>query len=245
MLNLKTLPWLGNQQHLPIPDLPQPKMTTTETNDDSYNNFFRDKTIFLTGATGNLGGCILYKLTEVLGCQHIYVLCRGSAARAKIKLTKNMPLQAPAILLHPGLVFITGDIKEPGFAIAQPLLERMQREVQIIINAAADISLQAPLSATMASNCMPPLELAQMATKFQHLESFIQISTAYCNSFLPDGIVEEKIYPLGDPEVELSAFSEKGTTQYLSQFPAPYYYSKVYKPHDVSDHANAYPDISI
>ena len=245
MLNLKTLPWLGNQQHPPFPDLTQPKMTTNKTPDGFYSEFFRDKTIFLTGATGNLGGCLLYKLTEILGCQHIYVLCRGSAARAKIQLTKNMPLQAPSIFLHPGLVFITGDIKEPGFAITQPLLERMQREVQIIINAAADISLQAPLSSTMESNCLPPLELAQMATKFQRLESFIQISSAYCNSFLPDGIVEEKIYPLGDPEVELSAFGEKGTTQYLSQFPAPYYYSKVYEPNGVSHHASADSDIAI
>ena len=216
-------------------------MSTPAADSSGYMNYFRDKTVFLTGGTGNLGGCLLFKLAKILNVQHIYVLCRGSAARAKIKLTKNMPLQVKDVLFNPGLVFVTGDIKEPNFAIPTPQLERMEREVQIIINAAADISLQAPLDSAIASNCMPPLELARMATKFQRLEQFIQISTAYCNSFLPDGIVEEKIYPLGDAESELSAFQEKGSTQYLSQFPAPYYYSKVLKPHRLCNHLTADP----
>ena len=212
---------------LGVRDLLQPILGTQKADGSGPTNYFKDKTIFLTGATGNLGGCLLFKLTAILDARQIYVLCRGSAAMAKITITKNMPLQAKDVLLHPGLVFVQGDIKEPDFAIPKLQLERMEKEVQIIVNAAADISLVAPLKSTIESNCMPPLELARMATKFQRLEQFIQISTAYCNSFLPDGIVEEKMYPLGDPESELNTACETGSTEYLSQFPAPYYYAKV------------------
>lgn len=214
-------------QTLGVEDLLKPIMGTPKADGSSPTDFFKDKTIFLTGATGLLGGCLLFKLTAILQARQIYVLCRGSAAMAKITITKNMPLQAEDVLLHPGLVFVQGDIKEPDFAILKLQLEQMEKEVQIIVNAAADISLVAPLKSVIESDCMPPLELARMATKFQRLEQLIQISTAYCNSFLPDGIVEEKLYPLGDPESELNTARETGSTQYLSQFPAPYYYAKV------------------
>lgn len=212
---------------LGVGDLLQTVTGTPKTDGSQPTDFFKDKTIFLTGATGNLGGCLLFKLISILNARRIYVLCRGSAAMAKITITKNMPLQAEDILLNPSLIFVPGDIQEPDFAISNQQLEQMEKEVQIIVNAAADISLVAPLKSVIESDCMPPLELARMATKFQRLEQFIQISTAYCNSFLPDGIVEEKMYPLGDPETELNTARETGSTQYLSQFPAPYYYAKV------------------
>lgn len=195
-----------------------------------YSNFFRNKTTFLTGATGNLGGCLLYKLTVVLEVRRVYVLCRGSAARARIKMTKNMPEQIKEVLAHKSIVFIVGDIMEPNFGISALNLLEMEETVEIIINSAADVSLRAPLSSAISRNCMPPLELARMATDFQRLEQFIQISTAYCNSFLPDGTVEEEIYPLDDPESELETFSRTGTSPYVSRFPAPYYYSKVIIP---------------
>lgn len=118
-------------------------------------------------------------------------------------------------------------MKEPEFAISKQQLEQMEKEVQIIVNAAADVSLMNSLKSAIESDCLPPLDLARMATKFQHLEQFIQISTAYCNSFLPDGIVEERMYPLGNPETELNTARETGSTGYVSQFTAPYYYAKV------------------
>ena len=219
---------------LGIQDLVQPLLTGSSPNDSGPMaqasgppDFFKDKSIFLTGGTGNLGGCILYKLTAVLHARQIYVLCRGSAAMAKITISKHMPLQAKDVLLHPDIVFVEGNMTEPDFGIPKDQLAQMEKDVQIIINSAADISLAAPLNESIENNCMPPLELAQMATKFQCLEQFIQMSTAYCNSFLPDGVVEEKIYPLGDAESELKTAREQGSTEYSSQFPAPYYYAKV------------------
>jgi hypothetical protein len=38
-----------------------------------------DQTMFLTGATGTLGGCLLYKLALQLPTSKIFVLVRGSA----------------------------------------------------------------------------------------------------------------------------------------------------------------------
>ncbi|KAG8529626.1 uncharacterized protein KY384_005106 [Bacidia gigantensis] len=189
-------------------------------------HFFKDKTVFLTGATGNLGGCLLFKLTVVLQVSKIYILCRGSAAEARSKLKKNMPKQLKSILARKSVVFVVGDVMKPNFGICGKDLARMEEEVNIVINSAADISLRASLESAIPKNCMPPLELARMATRFRRLKLFVQISTAYCNAHLPDGIVEERIYPLDDPEKELETFQRTGTNAQASRFPGGYYYSK-------------------
>jgi fatty acyl-CoA reductase len=73
---------------------------------------------------------------------------------------------------------------------------------------------------------MSTLRLAEMASSFVKLRCFVQISTAYCNSNRPDGIIEERIYPLGDPEDELKEITATGTSPYASNFPWPYGYAK-------------------
>lgn len=75
---------------------------------------------------------------------------------------------------------------------------------------------------------MSTLELAQLASSFKHLQGYVHVSTAYANSFLPDGLVEEKVYELGDAEAQLQEILETGTlvTEELPAFPWPYAFSK-------------------
>ena len=58
------------------------------------------------------------------------------------------------------------------------------------------------------------------------MRQFVQVSTGYCNSNRPDGIIEEKVYPLGDPEAELTEITTTGTSPHASGFPWPYGYAK-------------------
>jgi hypothetical protein len=65
--------------------------------------------------------------------------------------------------------------------------------------------------------------------KMTRLRHFVQVSSAYANSFLPDGPVEEKIYYLSnhdDAEGELEEIFQTGTTRHLKRFPWAYAYSK-------------------
>jgi hypothetical protein len=77
-------------------------------------------------------------------------------------------------------------------------------------------------------NCIPALELAQLAGKFKRLTAFVHISTAYVNSFLPDGVVEEKIYELGDAEKQLCEILDNGTLSRndAAAFPVTYAFGK-------------------
>jgi len=91
---------------------------------------------------------------------------------------------------------------------------------------AANTSFSLSIRQAIDNNCMSTLYLAKMASSFPKLRQFVQISTAYCNSNRPDGIIEEKIYPLGDPEEELKEITTTGTSFHASSFPWPYGYAK-------------------
>lgn len=137
-----------------------------------------------------------------------------------------MPDQVEEILATKKLIFVIGDITKPNFGVSDDTLPVLEREVTVVINSAANISLKNTLRNAVEENCLPPLELARMSTRFRRLKSFVQVSTAYVNGNRPEGLLHEKIYPLDDAEAELAEIQETGTTKHLKGFPWPYAYAK-------------------
>lgn len=189
-------------------------------------DFYQEQTVFLTGSTGGVGGCLLYKLALILPTTKIYVLIRGSEARAVTRWRETLPDQIEDILATKKLVFVVGDISKPNFGISDEMLPELEREVTVVINSAANISLVDPLRKAVEANCFAPLELARMSCHFRRLKSFVQVSTAYVNSNRSDGLLHEKIYPLEDAEAELAEIQLTGTTKHFARFPWAYSYSK-------------------
>jgi thioester reductase-like protein len=198
----------------------------------SIYDFYKEQVAFLTGATGGLGGCLLYKLGIVLDVQRLYVLIRGSESTALERWKYTMPQQYRRIkdlIKARKVILVPGDITKERFGITTETICKIEEEVTIIIHAAANISFRAPLQKVVLDNCLPALRLAAWAIKMTRLQHFVQVSSAYANSFLPDGPVEEKIYYLSSPddaEEELQEILRTGTTKHLQRFPWAYAYSK-------------------
>jgi fatty acyl-CoA reductase len=194
--------------------------------------FYKNQVVFLTGATGGLGGCLLYKLGILLEVKRLYLLIRGLETRALERWRHTMPHQFGHIQdqINAGkIILVRGDMTEKNFGIDKMMLQEIESSVTLIIHAAANISFRAPLAKVVEENCLPALRLAEMSTKFVKLKHFTQVSSAFANSFLPDGPIEEKIYYLASPdtaEAELEEIRQTGTTKYLQDFPWPYAYSK-------------------
>lgn len=201
--------------HVKMKPVPPAKNLHAYSSHAHYYSFFQNQVIFLTGGTGGLGGCLLYKLVLKLQTKKIYCLCR-SKEKAYRSWADTMPNQHKAILDSGKVVILEGDITKPKFGIDPSQIT----DTTIIINAAADISFNQTIDEAIEKNCLPALEIAGVASKLPNLKCFIQVSTAYCNSFLPDGLVEEKLYPIGDPEEELK------TKASVVKFPWSYAYSK-------------------
>jgi nucleoside-diphosphate-sugar epimerase len=195
-----------------------------------YVRIFEGHTVFLTGGTGCLGGCLLYKLSLQLPTRKIYVLVRGDSQRAISKLRQSMPHHAQAILTTKKVEFVIGDMKKAQFGINPDVLQRLQDEVTLVIHAAAKIKLEGPIRNALESNCLPALEMAQMASKFRRMKLFVQLSTSYVNTHLPDGPVLERIYQLGgeeeDPEQELASMLALDKSPHSAKFSSTYTQAK-------------------
>ncbi|KAJ5961418.1 hypothetical protein N7501_006359 [Penicillium viridicatum] len=194
-----------------------------------YGKIFEGHTVFLTGGTGCLGGCLLYKLALQLPTRKIFVLVRGNSQRAIEKLKESMPNHAQAILATKKVEFVIGDMKTVNFGIEPNVLGQLQDQVTLVIHAAAKIKLEGPIRDALESNCLPALEMARIASGFRRLKLLVQVSTSYVNSHLPDGPVLERIYRLGgeeDPEEELASMSTLDTSPHAGKFSSTYTQAK-------------------
>ncbi|KAJ5902730.1 hypothetical protein N7495_003258 [Penicillium taxi] len=193
-----------------------------------YAKIFENHTVLLTGCTGSLGGVLLYKLALQLPTRKIYALIRSQPQQAIKKLRRAMPDQADAILASKKIKFVIGNMRLPSFGIEPALLEQLQNEVTLVIHSAAKITLDANLYDAFENNCLPALEMASMVSKFRHLRLLVQISTAYVNSFLPDGPVLERLYNLTDvsPEEELASILAREETPHATKFSSTYAHAK-------------------
>ncbi|OQE43147.1 hypothetical protein PENCOP_c003G07231 [Penicillium coprophilum] len=194
-----------------------------------YGKIFEGHTVFLTGGTGCLGGCLLYKLALQLPTRKIFVLVRGSSQRAIGILSKSMPNHAEAILATKKVEFVIGDMKSVNFGIETDILGQLQDQVTLVIHAAAKIKLEGPIRDALESNCLPALEMARIASEFRRLKLLIQISTSYVNSHLPDGPVLERMYQLRgeeDPEDELASILTLATSPHSGKFSSTYTQAK-------------------
>lgn len=199
---------------------------------EGYNKVFEGHTVLLTGSTGSLGGCLLYKLALQLPTRKIFALIRGEPAQAIEKWTKSMPDQVQAILASGKVHYIVGDMRTADFGLKSEVLEELREQVTLVIHTAAKISLEASLVDAFENNCLPALEMARIASRFRRLKLLIQLSTAYANSFLPDGPVLERPYSLpdhdgdDDPEQELASILKLNQSPIANRFSSPYAQAK-------------------
>ncbi|KAJ5781108.1 Male sterility NAD-binding [Penicillium paradoxum] len=191
------------------------------------SEWYRGQIVFLTGATGNLGGCLLYKLAIQLPTAKIFVLARGSVQRAIEAWEQSMPEQVEEIIATCKIQFVLGDMTQPNLGLSCANLSRLQNEVTAVINAAGDIALSRNLAETIPINCTAHLTLTALLDTFLKLERFLHVSTTFVTSFLPDGVVKEQVYALyEDPVQELGKILVTGESSYTRQFAAPYALAK-------------------
>ncbi|KAH7377226.1 male sterility protein [Plectosphaerella cucumerina] len=165
--------------------------------------FFSRQVVLLTGATGHLGACLLYKLTLVLGASQVYVLIRTQPEDAIAKWKALMPADAEALvglIRSKNIIFLQGDMVRSDLGLTAATKRQLAERVSIVINAAADISLKATLRDTVVRNCQSALELARLASDFPRLLAFVQVSSLFALSFLRDGPVREELHPIPNAE---------------------------------------------
>lgn len=186
--------------------------------------------VFLTGATGSLGGCLLYKLAVQLPTAKIFVLCRGSMRQAMDKWEASMPEQVDDIFDTGKVHCLIGDIIQPNLGLEAREIDTLQQEVTVVIHSAANFSLFKELPEAINQNCLPVISLARMLLSFKNINALLHISSIATQSFLSHNSVLEKLEDISSdeesPDKQLADILATGQSPYTALFMSPYAQAK-------------------
>lgn len=157
----------------------------------------------------------------------IYLLIRGSKGKnAQERMldmvgSKPFTMRLTKTYCLNKLVAIDSDIAEKGLGLKQDDCLTLIKNVSIIFHVAASVKFEAPLEVNLRHNVVATRTLLDFACKFEKLQCFVHVSTAYSNCQLRQ--IEERVYPMEIPEDPLSL---KLTKAMLDNRPNTYTYTK-------------------
>lgn len=185
--------------------------------------------VFITGGTGFVGGKLLKRLVEEDHSGTIYALCRARDARDVQRRARETFFR----LFHDGalgiemlwdrVVWLRGDMTEPGLGLSSTARDRITHEVDTIYHAAASTDFELPRELAFAINVEGVRSLIELALATENLKRFVHISTAYVvgkrnGSVRPDELPGPK-GPFNNSYEESKAASERLLREHMMQLP--------------------------
>ncbi|OTF69920.1 Male sterility domain-containing protein [Euroglyphus maynei] len=163
-------------------------------------NFYHDKTILITGATGFIGKVLLEKLLRIGVVRRIYVLLRSKRNKTPFERLEELLNESPCFSFHRqqldfGKVFaIDGDITRKDLGLSVEDHRRLTQQVDIVFHSAASVQFKGNLRIFIEQNVLGTDHIMRLCTEMKNLKSVVYVSTAYSNCNL--SMVEEKVYPI-------------------------------------------------
>ncbi|KAI8433264.1 hypothetical protein MSG28_015335 [Choristoneura fumiferana] len=162
--------------------------------------YYANKTIFITGATGFMGKVLVEKLLRCCpGIKRIYLLMRSKKGLSiterladflKSQVFSNLHENDPKCFEK--LRLVSGDILVENLGISEEDREELRRECQIIFHCAACVRFDMKLRDAANLNTRGTLRVLELVEGMRNIEVYIQVSTAYCRCELP--VLEERVY---------------------------------------------------
>lgn len=179
-------------------------MSKLDVQPNEWNNvgdFYANRSILVTGASGFLGKVLIEKLLhDCPKIKNIYVLLRTKGnALAQTRLTQLLESKAFDRIrrIQPKLFekvkVIKGDTTFDNLAISSSDLDILRRDVSIIVHSAATIRFDEPLKRATRINVTATKRVLDLALQLRDLKAFIHVSTAYCNQTKLN--IREAVYP--------------------------------------------------
>lgn len=172
--------------------------------DSDIKEFYRDSTIFITGATGFLGKLAMEKLLRT--CSHlnkIFILMRpkkGKDVKSRFEEIFSEPTFDHLKRHNPRFAekvhFVIGDISLPDLGLNEIDKCKLIQEVDCVLHFAATVRFDEKLRHATYINVRGVRDLILLAKQMKKLRAFLHVSTAFSNCDRRD--IDEKFY---DPPI--------------------------------------------
>ncbi|XP_023179611.1 putative fatty acyl-CoA reductase CG5065 isoform X2 [Drosophila hydei] len=219
--------------------------------------YYKDKTIFITGASGFMGKVLLEKLLySCHSLKEVIIICRpkrGKAPETRLEEMFKLPIfqrirdERPHMLKK--VTIYQGDVTYDLLGLSGDSLKHVVENTNIVFHMAATLKLEGNLRDAIDMNLLGTQRALNVAKDMKQLEAFVHLSTAFCNC--DQEVMYEKVYEFPHKPEDLMRLAEwmdvktldAITPDLLKPHPNTYTYSKRLAELLVRDHYETMPVI--
>lgn len=158
---------------------------------DDIKSFYKNKNVFVTGATGYLGKVLIEKLLrDCADMGKMFIMLRASSENdAKTKFDKFKKSAIFDIIKkeNPSAMekihLIVGDmLSANNLKLSDEDITLLTNEVHVIFHCAASVRFDETLKFAVTLNAKGTQQLLELGKKMKNLEAFVHVSTAFSNT---------------------------------------------------------------
>ncbi|XP_013185409.1 putative fatty acyl-CoA reductase CG5065 [Amyelois transitella] len=230
------------------------------SNAPTIPEFYKGKTIFITGGSGFMGKVLIEKL--LYSCpeiDRIYLLLRNKrGVRAESRLAQiyasacfdRLRAEKPNIFSEK-VFFVGGDVMEPALGLSEEDRALLVNRVNIIFHVAASVRFDDPLPYAVKLNLGGTKQVVEFAKEVRDLSVMLHVSTSYSNT--NRDTIEEIMYPPHADWRETMDICENLdehtirvlTPKYLGEIPNTYTFTKQLAEHVVYEQKGKLPIVMV
>lgn len=175
-------------------------------------DFYKDRSIFITGSTGFMGKILVEKLLSACPDVHkIYLLMRplsGRDVQSRLQVLidnqvfDGMRMKRPEALKK--LVAVSGDITVEKLGLSALDRQMLIDNVSVVFHSAARVRFDFDLKVAIEMNIVGLQRVADLARQIKRLDVMLHVSTTYIN--LDKDEITEEVYPTSVDPLKLVDF---------------------------------------
>jgi len=189
-------------------------------------DFYTNKSVFITGASGFIGKVLVEKLLRTCpNISKIYMLLRSTEKQTtkqrldneftECKLYENLDKN----LIRSKLVPLDGDLTKDLLGLSENDVKLVCENVNIVFHVAASVKFDDPLKKCVQYNVLGTKSVLDLCHKISDLDCLVHVSTAYAYCHMKRS--EECLYPLKVSPTQVIKACDWMDDQTLKQYSEP------------------------